>query len=98
MGVNSHGAIAGVIAFLSCLAVLPVVKIISAHYRLFDSPGPLKIHSRPTSRLGGIAIAISIALGISLGGGVDFATDGTFFAALLLIWISGLADDIWGLS
>ena len=95
---NLPGAIAGAVAFLACVILVPIVKVFSARYKLFDPPGPLKNHSRQISRLGGIAIGLSIALGILLGGRFDLAAHASFLTALLLVWITGLTDDIWGLS
>jgi UDP-GlcNAc:undecaprenyl-phosphate GlcNAc-1-phosphate transferase len=95
---NAPSALAGAIAFLSCVILVPLVQRLSARYRLFDSPGPLKIHTRPTSRLGGIAIAISLSLAILHCSQRDPNEAPTFFVAFLIVWITGLADDLWRLS
>jgi UDP-GlcNAc:undecaprenyl-phosphate/decaprenyl-phosphate GlcNAc-1-phosphate transferase len=89
---------AGVMAFLVCVALVPVVRAFCERFSLFDSPGPLKIHSRPFPRLGGVAIAISFATALLISRRHDLVTTLPFFAALVLIWLTGLIDDIRGLS
>lgn len=68
-------------------------------WRVYDSPGPLKIHSRPIPRLGGVAITLALAatLGIAAHEQSSFGVVWPFFAALGLIWITGLIDDLRGL-
>lgn len=89
---------AGAIAFLFCVALVPAVKAFCERFGLFDSPGPLKIHSRPIPRLGGLAIAVSFATALLISSHRNVGTALPFFAALALIWLTGLVDDICGLS
>jgi UDP-GlcNAc:undecaprenyl-phosphate GlcNAc-1-phosphate transferase len=65
---------------------------------LYDSIGPLKIHSKPIPRLGGVAITLAFAAGTSFSGHLSQMHVWPFFAALILIWAAGLIDDIRGLS
>jgi UDP-GlcNAc:undecaprenyl-phosphate GlcNAc-1-phosphate transferase len=58
----------------------------------------LKSHSVPTSRLGGIAIGCALIAGLSIGGAGLFGTALNVFLALLLVWITGLIDDLQGLT
>lgn len=92
------GIATGAIAFSICVALIPTVKAMSERFGLFDSPGPLKIHSRLIPRLGGVAIAISLASTVLIAARLHLATAFPFFAALTLIWLAGLVDDISGLS
>lgn len=92
------GAVAGAIALISCATLVPVMNAFCAWRGLFDSPGPLKIHIRPIPRLGGVAIAISLSLGFLLSGQIELAQAWPFFAALALIWLAGVVDDVRGLS
>jgi UDP-GlcNAc:undecaprenyl-phosphate/decaprenyl-phosphate GlcNAc-1-phosphate transferase len=87
--------IAGAISFALVLGVVPAVMRICAKFGLRDSPGPLKIHSRPTPRLGGIAILLAIGGGIFLDARTSI--DIYFAAALGLIWAVGIVDDLRGL-
>lgn len=92
------GAAVGLIAFLLCVSLIPAVNAFCIRRRLFDLPGPLKIHSRPIPRLGGVAIAISLVAALVVSSAHDLATVLPFLAALALIWLAGLVDDIRGLS
>jgi UDP-GlcNAc:undecaprenyl-phosphate GlcNAc-1-phosphate transferase len=65
---------------------------------LYDSIGPLKIHSKPIPRLGGVAITLAFAAGTSFSGHLSQVHVSPFFAALILIWAAGLIDDIRSLS
>jgi UDP-GlcNAc:undecaprenyl-phosphate/decaprenyl-phosphate GlcNAc-1-phosphate transferase len=86
------------IAFISTLILTPIVRGLCVHWGLYDSVGPLKIHSQPVPRLGGVAIALAFAAGVSFAGHLSRTHVWPFFAALILIWTAGLADDIWHLS
>ncbi|HEX2775158.1 MAG TPA: MraY family glycosyltransferase [Candidatus Acidoferrales bacterium] len=86
------------IAFISMLILTPMVRGLCIHWELYDSVGALKIHSQPIPRLGGVAIALALAAGVSFAGHLSHARVWPFFAALILIWAAGLADDIWHLS
>jgi UDP-GlcNAc:undecaprenyl-phosphate/decaprenyl-phosphate GlcNAc-1-phosphate transferase len=80
------------------LILTPMVRGLCIHWELYDSVGALKIHSQPIPRLGGVAIALALAAGVSFAGHLSHAHVWPFFAALILIWAAGLADDIWHLS
>jgi UDP-GlcNAc:undecaprenyl-phosphate/decaprenyl-phosphate GlcNAc-1-phosphate transferase len=86
------------IAFFSTLILIPIVRGFCIHCGLYDSVGPLKIHSQAIPRLGGVAIALAFAAGISFAGPVSRMHVWPFFAALILIWAAGIVDDIWFLS
>jgi UDP-GlcNAc:undecaprenyl-phosphate/decaprenyl-phosphate GlcNAc-1-phosphate transferase len=93
---NSFGVMAA--AFAATAVLVPIVKSLSVRWQLFDARGPLNIHSRDISRLGGAAIALSIA------GATWFANSPLALAAwplsvaLAIVWITGLADDLHSLS
>jgi UDP-GlcNAc:undecaprenyl-phosphate/decaprenyl-phosphate GlcNAc-1-phosphate transferase len=80
------------------LILTPMVRGLCIHWELYDSVGALKIHSQPIPRLGGVAIALALAAGVGFAGHLSHARVWPFFAALILIWAAGLADDIWHLS
>jgi len=86
------------VAFSLSVLLTPAVHHICIRFGIFDEPGPLKIHAQPIPRLGGVAIALAI-----LGAGMiarPFPTTSAapFIAALALVWIAGLVDDLRGLS
>jgi UDP-GlcNAc:undecaprenyl-phosphate GlcNAc-1-phosphate transferase len=86
---------AGAISLAAALIGVPVVRWFCLRFGWHDSPGPLKIHSRPTPRLGGLAILLAFCIGTFLS--VRSAADIYFVAALALIWVAGLIDDLRGL-
>ncbi|HUO35369.1 MAG TPA: MraY family glycosyltransferase [Candidatus Acidoferrum sp.] len=88
----------GLVAFSICAGFLPVICLFAERWKLHDPPGALKIHSAPTARIGGIAIGISLAIGISIGGAGFFSRALGFYLALLVIWAVGLLDDLFTLS
>jgi UDP-GlcNAc:undecaprenyl-phosphate/decaprenyl-phosphate GlcNAc-1-phosphate transferase len=96
--IHFHGWFNGVTSFLVCVSTLPIVCHLAARWQLHDRPGPLKIHTSPIPRLGGIALGLALIAGISVGGTGLFSQALYFYLALLLIWITGLADDLWSLS
>jgi UDP-GlcNAc:undecaprenyl-phosphate GlcNAc-1-phosphate transferase len=98
MAALTVGLIAAGIAFVLTVAFVPIVIHFCTRWQLFDQPGPLKIHDQPVPRLGGVALVPAIAAAaflISLGIAVH---EWSFFAALGLIWIAGLIDDLRSLS
>jgi UDP-GlcNAc:undecaprenyl-phosphate/decaprenyl-phosphate GlcNAc-1-phosphate transferase len=98
LSLRFHGWFNFTIAFLACVIVLPVVLRLSHRWRLHDLPGMLKPHSAPTSRLGGIAIGCALIAGLSTGGTGLFVQALYVFLALLLVWVTGLIDDLHGLT
>jgi UDP-GlcNAc:undecaprenyl-phosphate/decaprenyl-phosphate GlcNAc-1-phosphate transferase len=88
----------GTIAFIATLIFVPVVRRLCIRWKIYDPIGPLKIHSQAIPRLGGLAITLAFAAGIAFAGHLSRMHIWRFFAALVLIWAAGLADDIWLLS
>lgn len=86
------------ISFAVCLTLTPVTRELCWRLGMLDLPGPLKIHSRPIPRLGGVAVALSIAAGTAITIGDHLRANAFFFAALGALWITGIADDLRGLS
>jgi UDP-GlcNAc:undecaprenyl-phosphate/decaprenyl-phosphate GlcNAc-1-phosphate transferase len=96
--VHFHGWFNGLTSFVVCVTMLPIVCQLAARWQLHDPPGPLKLHTSPIPRLGGIALGLALIAGISIGGTGLFSQALYFYLALVLIWITGLADDLWNLS
>jgi len=86
------------LAFALAILLVPLIWRLCIRWRLFDLPGPLKIHKQPIPRLGGIAIAFAFCGAILMSGGFAGIRAWHFFTALALVWIVGLADDLRGLS
>jgi UDP-GlcNAc:undecaprenyl-phosphate GlcNAc-1-phosphate transferase len=96
--VNALTAVGAIVSFATCLALTPVVRCLSIHFGVVDPPGPLKIHSRPVSRLGGVAIVISIAAGFVVLTRLDLSSYAFALLALTVMWLAGIADDLWTIS
>lgn len=84
------------IAFGWCVISLPVVIKLAARWNLFDLPGPLKLHTRHVSRMGGIAVTSALAAGLLISGKSHTLT--YLLLALFLLWLTGMIDDLRGLS
>ena len=82
------------VSFAVTFALTPLVISVSSRLRIFDSPGPLKIHSRPVSRLGGLALFAGFVAGAALSPSVRQAFGGCAFYALALLWLVGFLDDL----
>jgi UDP-GlcNAc:undecaprenyl-phosphate GlcNAc-1-phosphate transferase len=80
------------------LILTPLVRHVCRRLRLYDLPGPLKIHSQPVPRLGGIAIALAFVAGVALERIRINSSTWLIFLALFLIWVTGVVDDLRGLS
>ncbi|HKS83799.1 MAG TPA: MraY family glycosyltransferase [Candidatus Acidoferrales bacterium] len=89
-----------VLSFLFAVILTPLVRRICIRRSKFDSPGPLKIHSQPTPRLGGVAIflALFVSLAIASPLGISGRSLWLFLAAASLVWLAGFIDDLRNLS
>ena len=90
--------IAATLSFSLTTILVPVVIRASRRWGLFDPPGPLKIHSHPVSRLGGVAVAAAIAAAVLVAAPKTASGRWTFLAALGIVWLAGVVDDLRGLS
>lgn len=90
--------IAGVTALLMSIIMLPIARAFSMRFHLYDAPGPLKIHTEPIPRLGGVALVAALVAGILLSSISDFRSSVIFFLALGMIWVTSLTDDLRDLS
>lgn len=95
---NGRALLSAVVAFASCVALLPVVSHLCWRWRALDLPGPLKIHSRPVPRLGGVAVIIAIFAGMAASAPISAGRDWPCLAAFALIWGVGLVDDLRSIS
>jgi UDP-N-acetylmuramyl pentapeptide phosphotransferase/UDP-N-acetylglucosamine-1-phosphate transferase len=95
---SAAGPIVGAAAFVVCVALTLAVIRLCHRWRLFDAPGPLKIHSQPIPRLGGIGIALAILTASCFAGLRPALHAWPLFSGMGLIWAAGLADDVRGLS
>jgi UDP-GlcNAc:undecaprenyl-phosphate/decaprenyl-phosphate GlcNAc-1-phosphate transferase len=95
---SSTPLISGALAFLLTVLLVPIVIRLCNRWQIFDRPGPLKIHPHPVPRLGGIAVALALVASILSAEPPAAIHAWPFFAALMLVWVTGLVDDVRSLS
>ncbi len=91
-------ALAPLVAFGVTLTLVPLIRRFCQRMRLLDKPGPLKIHTKPVSRLGGVAVFPGVVSGLFIFNPHISAAGWHFFAAIVLIWSAGLADDLFRMN
>ena len=84
------------VAFVCCVAAVPVVIKLALRWKVFDPTGPLKLHVRPISRLGGVALNLAFAVGIIVSDSSAAAL--YLLLALALLGVTGVLDDVRSLS
>ena len=94
---------AGIFSFILCLIIIPVLIKLSEKNSWYDEVDERKIHTGQISRLAGIAIFWSMAVGLTAGliinSGISVLSDegfgriASFLAAFVLIHVIGLIDD-----
>ncbi|WP_219950817.1 MraY family glycosyltransferase [Salinibacterium sp. M195] len=97
--------IAGIAAIVTYALALLVLRL-SLKYRLYPQVRQRDVHTRPTPRLGGVAmflgVVVAFAVASTLGNfSLIFTEPGKIFGLLgaaLIIVIIGVADDIWDLD
>ena len=95
----------GVVSFVVCLAITPVIRKILLRWGILDFPdGQRKLHPHTVARAGGLALAISYPLALAallllpsqaaefVKGHMGFAV--TLLPAAGLVFVTGLLDDI----
>lgn len=90
--------VAGLLACLLTLLLVPIVIRVCNRWQIMDRPGPLKIHTHPIPRLGGVALVIGISAAVIAVERSAAIRSWPFFAALALVWVAGLIDDVRRLS
>ena len=90
--------IAAIGGFAIALLALPAILLLCRKLDLYDSLGPLKIHNRRVPRLGGVAIAAGTLTAAFLSGVVSSPRSVILLSTFILVWGTGLIDDIRGLS
>lgn len=90
-------------AFAISSLLVWAIRILAFRFGLYDAPGPLKIHTAPVPRLGGVGligafVAGVVVCGTGLGARFSGPTYPLLAAALALVWATGLVDDLRGLT
>ncbi|MGV8876856.1 MAG: MraY family glycosyltransferase [Rhodoglobus sp.] len=97
--------IAGVSAMVTFLMALLVLKL-SLKFRLYPEVRQRDVHTRPTPRLGGVAMFCGVLVAFAVASSLSnfslvFDEPGKVFGLLgaaLIIVVIGVADDIWDLD
>ncbi len=85
----------GIISFLAVLAAIPLLCSLASRMGFFDQPGGRKRHDRAVPPIGGLAVFPVFIIMVLLTGAISSET--WFFAALILVLITGVADDAYSL-
>ncbi|WP_163526898.1 glycosyltransferase family 4 protein [Halobacillus ihumii] len=88
-------------AFLFCLIAVvlltPLVKKLAIYIGATDSPDSRKVHKRLMPRLGGLAIFLSVLLGVSIFMPENVYTWPIMVGATIIV-ATGIMDDIYGIA
>jgi len=93
MNVETLGLM-GVSSLILTMLLMPVVMRLALAANIIDSPDERKGHTVEIPKLGGLAIAIAFAVSCLLFLQVDTLFI-AFLTGLLIITLTGLADDVW---
>jgi UDP-GlcNAc:undecaprenyl-phosphate/decaprenyl-phosphate GlcNAc-1-phosphate transferase len=96
------------LGFLASLLVTPVVRSVAIRLGIIDSPdNHRKLHTRVVARAGGTAILVSTLLVLGIAAQYHFDWNRvtalqmlpfiSLLVGMVIIWLVGLADDIWNL-
>ncbi len=103
---------AGLAGGLLTLLITPLVQEYARHKKIVDQPGGRRVNTKPIPRLGGLAVVVGfwlVVFAVTLMqpsllhfsnqtiGGFDKNLVGVFLGSLILA-ITGILDDIYGLS
>ncbi|MHB1171325.1 MAG: MraY family glycosyltransferase [Lacisediminihabitans sp.] len=99
-------ALVGGLSAMVTFGLSIIIVRLSTRYRLYPKIRERDVHTRPTPRLGGIAMFLGIAVAVAVASQLSqfhlvFARPGPIFAifgAALIIVLIGVADDIWDLD
>ena len=84
------------ISFITALLVTPAVRIAALHFGTIDTPGPRKIHQKPTPLLGGLAIYLAVSFSTILFLNLGYLTTATITATQISVIILGGAFLMFG--
>jgi UDP-N-acetylmuramyl pentapeptide phosphotransferase/UDP-N-acetylglucosamine-1-phosphate transferase len=97
-------------SMLLAMVIIPKLLVIAAKRKLFDVPDSRKTHQQPVPRIGGVSFFPCILFSMLLVTGLiskygadnqmlpDYTGFSLFFCGMALLYLSGVKDDIVGLS
>ncbi|MCH7534850.1 MAG: hypothetical protein IH948_03750, partial [Bacteroidetes bacterium] len=93
MGIETLGLI-GVSSLMLTMLLMPVAMRLARVANIIDLPDERKLHTDEIPSLGGFAIAVTFAVSCLLFLQIDTLFI-AFLTGLLIITLTGLADDVW---
>ena len=84
------------LAFVAALAFVPLSRLIARRLGLVAKPREDRWHTREIAMLGGVGIALALLVAMLVYG--RFSELGVLCTAAGLMFLTGLADDIWSLK
>src|SRR5262245_47974332 len=85
------------VAMTVTMALIPPLMQVAGRLHVLDAPGERKVHSTPIPRVGGIAMAMGLVLGLALFG--DFAQPmPAYLTGVITLLVFGVLDDRFTLS
>ena len=92
--INGHNVLWIItLTFLVSVLLTPIVKILANHIGAVDKPDKRKVHTKPTPRLGGLAIFISFVVGYIFFLENSVQTTAILIGGLIIVLL-GIFDDI----
>ena len=86
---------AGLLAYILSVFLIPAFKQLAFKINLVDQPGHRKVHQAPVPLVGGISVALSVALSLLISPDVLSAVSkySTLIATSTLLLLTGVLDD-----
>ena len=85
------------VAMSVTMALIPPLMQMAGRWQVLDAPGERKVHATPIPRVGGIAMAFGLLLGLAFFG--DFAQPmPAYLAGVIVLLIFGVLDDRFTLT
>ncbi len=84
------------LAFVAALVFVPLCRLVARRLGLVAKPREDRWHTREIAMLGGVGIALSMIVAMLVFG--RFSELGVLCTAAGLMFLTGLADDIWSLK
>lgn len=85
------------VTFLTSLMAVPIVKKLAEHVNAIDYPNARKVHTKPTPRLGGLAVFAAFLVGYMLYAPMTTKMLSILIASFIIILL-GIFDDINGIK
>jgi len=82
-----------IVTFTVCVILVPIIKRVAKHVGAMDIPDKRKVHSKPTPRMGGLAIFLAFLTGYILFANKTEQMNAILMGSFIIILL-GIFDDI----